>query len=53
MAIAVTFSFFIYTDLERDLDVERRKNRDLQETSRERDKEYQRLKVCDLSARIR
>ncbi|KAH9981857.1 hypothetical protein BJV74DRAFT_778294 [Russula compacta] len=33
------------SDLERDLDLERRKNRDLQETSRERDKEYQKLKV--------
>ncbi|KAH8982379.1 hypothetical protein EDB92DRAFT_1936866 [Lactarius akahatsu] len=33
------------SDLERDLDLERRKNRDLQESSRERDKEYQKLKV--------
>ncbi|KAF8484487.1 hypothetical protein DFH94DRAFT_623520 [Russula ochroleuca] len=33
------------SDFERDLDLERRKNRDLQETSRERDKEYQKLKV--------
>lgn len=33
------------SDLERDLDLERRKNRDLQETSRERDKEYQKLKA--------
>ncbi|KAI0248690.1 hypothetical protein BJV78DRAFT_1130966 [Lactifluus subvellereus] len=33
------------SDLERELDLERRKNRDLQETSRERDKEYQKLKV--------
>ncbi|KAF8506019.1 hypothetical protein F5888DRAFT_1791958 [Russula emetica] len=33
------------SDLERDLDLERRKNRDLQEMSRERDKEYQKLKV--------
>ncbi|KAI0306920.1 hypothetical protein B0F90DRAFT_1622392 [Multifurca ochricompacta] len=35
----------LHTDLERDLDLERRKSRDLQETSRERDKEYQKLKV--------
>jgi len=33
------------SDLERDLDLERRKTRDLQETSRERDKEYQKLKA--------
>lgn len=39
------FVFFSCIDLERDLDLERRKNRDLQETSRERDKEYQKLKV--------
>jgi E3 ubiquitin-protein ligase CCNP1IP1 len=32
------------TELERDLELERRKVRDLQETSRERDKEYQKLK---------
>jgi hypothetical protein len=31
-------------ELERDLELERRKVRDLQETSRERDKEYQKLK---------
>ncbi|KAI9467272.1 hypothetical protein BJY52DRAFT_1111486 [Lactarius psammicola] len=39
------------SDLERDLDLERRKNRDLQESSRERDKEYQKLKVWELSAK--
>jgi len=33
------------SDVERDLDLERRRNRDLQETSRERDKEYQKLKA--------
>ncbi|KAJ3734383.1 hypothetical protein DFJ43DRAFT_993030 [Lentinula guzmanii] len=33
------------TDLERDLEVERRKVRDLQEATREREKEYQKLKV--------
>ena len=32
-------------DLERDLEVERRKVRDLQEATREREKEYQKLKV--------
>ncbi|KAF9780288.1 hypothetical protein BJ322DRAFT_328887 [Thelephora terrestris] len=31
--------------LERDVELEKRKNRDLQETSRERDKEYQKLKT--------
>jgi hypothetical protein len=31
--------------LERDLEIERRKNRELQDTTRERDKEYQKLKV--------
>ena len=41
-----------HTDLERDLDLERRKTRDLQETSRERDKEYQKLKVWGLSASV-
>jgi E3 ubiquitin-protein ligase CCNP1IP1 len=35
----------LHADFERELDLERRKNRDLQETSRERDKEYQKLKV--------
>lgn len=35
-------------DLERDLELERRKTRDLQEASRERDKEYQKLKVSAL-----
>ncbi|KAH9960489.1 hypothetical protein BC827DRAFT_1132969 [Russula dissimulans] len=40
------------SDVERDLDLERRKNRDLQETSRERDKEYQKLKVWGLSASV-
>ncbi|KAJ3842501.1 hypothetical protein F5878DRAFT_576689 [Lentinula raphanica] len=33
------------TDLERDLEVERRKVRDLQEATREREKEYQKLKA--------
>jgi E3 ubiquitin-protein ligase CCNP1IP1 len=42
---SVTVASFSCIDLERDLDLERRKNRDLQETSRERDKEYQKLKV--------
>ena len=37
------------TELERDLELERRKTRELQEASRERDKEYQRLKACVLS----
>ncbi|KAF8738134.1 hypothetical protein AX14_011723 [Amanita brunnescens Koide BX004] len=32
-------------ELERDLEIERRKNRELQDTTRERDKEYQKLKV--------
>ncbi|KAJ7667741.1 hypothetical protein DFH06DRAFT_983031 [Mycena polygramma] len=32
-------------ELERDLELERRKIRDLQDTARERDKEYQKLKV--------
>ena len=32
-------------ELERDLELERRKVRELQEASRERDKEYQKLKV--------
>lgn len=32
-------------ELERDLELERRKVRELQDTSREREKEYQRLKV--------
>jgi hypothetical protein len=32
-------------ELERDLELERRKVRELQETARERDKEYQKLKV--------
>ena len=31
--------------LERDVELEKRKNRDLQEASREQDKEYQKLKV--------
>ena len=31
--------------MERDLEIERRKNRELQDASRERDKEYQKLKV--------
>ena len=35
-----------HSELERDLELERRKVRDLQEASRERDKEYQKLKVC-------
>jgi len=33
------------TEFERDLEIERRKVRDLQDASRERDKEYQKLKV--------
>jgi hypothetical protein len=33
------------SELERDLELERRKVRDLQDSSRERDKEYQKLKV--------
>lgn len=33
--------------LEKDLELERRKVRELQESSRERDKEYQKLKVFD------
>ena len=37
------------TELERDLELERRRTRELQEASRERDKEYQKLKVCVLS----
>ncbi|KAF8351172.1 hypothetical protein F5887DRAFT_1058107 [Amanita rubescens] len=32
-------------ELERDLEIERRKNRELQDASRERDKEYHKLKV--------
>lgn len=35
--------------LERDAELEKRKNRDLQEASRERDREYQKLKVCRFS----
>jgi hypothetical protein len=31
--------------LERDVELEKRKNRDLQEASKERDREYQKLKV--------
>lgn len=31
--------------LERDVELEKRKNRDLQDASRERDKEYQKLKA--------
>ncbi|EKM80452.1 hypothetical protein AGABI1DRAFT_128123 [Agaricus bisporus var. burnettii JB137-S8] len=38
------FISVLETELERDLELERRKVRDLQETSRERDKEYQKLK---------
>ncbi|KAL9712533.1 hypothetical protein Ac2012v2_003771 [Leucoagaricus gongylophorus] len=33
------------TEFERDLEIERRKVRDLQDASRERDKEYQKLKI--------
>jgi lipase chaperone LimK len=42
--------YFTYhsIELERDLELERRKIRDMQETSRERDKEYQKLKVHTL-----
>ncbi|CAE6364975.1 unnamed protein product [Rhizoctonia solani] len=36
------------TGVERDLEVERRKCRDLAESSREKDKEYQKLKACRL-----
>ncbi|KAM6495611.1 hypothetical protein JOM56_008317 [Amanita muscaria] len=32
-------------ELERDLEIERRKNRELQDAARDRDKEYQKLKV--------
>jgi len=34
-----------WTELERDLELERRKVREVQEAAREKDKEYQRLKV--------
>jgi E3 ubiquitin-protein ligase CCNP1IP1 len=37
-------TFFL--ELERDLELERRKVRELQEGSRERDREYAKLKVC-------
>jgi E3 ubiquitin-protein ligase CCNP1IP1 len=42
-----SFSMFTLdaTEFERDLELERRKVRDLQEASRDRDKEYQKLKV--------
>lgn len=33
-------------ELERDLEIERRKNRELQDAARDRDKEYQKLKVA-------
>lgn len=33
--------------LEKELELERRKIRELQDAARERDKEYQKLKVCD------
>lgn len=39
-------------ELERDLELERRKVRDLQEGSRERDKEYQKLKVLLYNPRL-
>jgi hypothetical protein len=42
----------LHADFERELDLERRKNRDLQETSRERDKEYQKLKVRGFPVRV-
>lgn len=35
----------VEAELERDLELERRKVRELQEIARERDKEYQKLKV--------
>lgn len=35
----------IFSELERDLELERRKVRELQEGSRERDREYAKLKV--------
>ena len=35
--------------LKRDLELERRKTRELQDVARERDKEYQKLKVCVVS----
>ncbi|KAJ7095111.1 hypothetical protein B0H15DRAFT_775222 [Mycena belliarum] len=35
-----------YADCQRDLELEHRKVRDLQEAAREKDKEYQKLKVC-------
>jgi len=35
-----------HVELERDLELERRKTREIQEAARERDKEYQKLKVC-------
>lgn len=38
-------TFDKYEEFERDLELERRKVRDLQDASRERDKEYQKLKV--------
>ena len=38
-------SFTVDAELERDLELERRKVRELQEAARERDKEYQKLKV--------
>lgn len=44
VVFAVVYRMIGETELERDLELERRKVRDLQETSRERDKEYQKLK---------
>lgn len=43
---AISRAIIHVPELERDLELERRKNRELQEASRERDKEYQKLKAC-------
>ena len=51
--ILYLLSIHRFAELERDLELERRKVRELQEASRERDKEYQKLKVDCVCQRFR
>lgn len=47
---ANSFIWFITSiELERDLELERRRTREFQDTAREREKEYQKLKVGSLN----